>query len=173
MQWPPVVSSVMGPMSLPIARPPEPKHTGAVFYDPVRVRSNVIDVVKEFTATYPCTRLSFLHEIAQEGQSMLPEDSLVFIQFPTTLPLANAVATLPKSKEDVEMADADASAAPLSAEEARRSKLAVKEEKTTPSQQQESKSDDSADEASAKTAYVSWVCSVACSCQCCEWCRRD
>ncbi|TYZ68767.1 hypothetical protein PybrP1_007014 [[Pythium] brassicae (nom. inval.)] len=120
-QWPPVVTSVMGPMSLPVARPPEPKHTGAMFHDP-------------------------------EGQSVLPEDALVFIQFPTTLPLANAVATLPKGKEDVEMRDAEDESAPLSAEDARRSKLAVKEEKTAlQSQPHDNKSEEPADETSARS----------------------
>lgn len=80
----------------------------------------------------------------QDGQSLLPEDALLFIQFPTTLPLANATTTLPKGNEDVNMEDAEPTE--------KRSKMAVKEEtqRPPPAPQQEKKSDDSADEAKAK-----------------------
>lgn len=147
-------------MSLPVARPPEPKHTGAVFHDPVRHTRGtaVVITVLLLLITHG---LCVVRYSEQEGQAVLPEDSLVFIQFPTTLPLANAVATLPKGKEDVEMTDANESAAPVSAEEARRSKLAVKEEKAVPpSQPHDIKSDDPADETSAKNLCVHCVARV-------------
>lgn len=69
-QWPPVVKSVMEPMTLPFARRPEPPTTGAIFCD-------------------------------ANGQFHLPNDSLLFLQLPTTLPLANAtrVSTAPKQQE--------------------------------------------------------------------------
>ncbi|GMF46879.1 unnamed protein product [Phytophthora fragariaefolia] len=75
--WPPVVKSVMEPMSLPIVRPPEPESAGAVFCD----------------AT---------------GDLVVPDDSLFFIQMPTTLPLSSVTAKTASTDEDEPMDDADA-----------------------------------------------------------------
>ncbi|KAG6576299.1 DNA-directed RNA polymerase III subunit RPC4 [Phytophthora cinnamomi] len=75
--WPPVVKSVMEPMSLPIVRPPEPESAGAVFCD-------------------------------ASGDLVAPDDSLFFIQMPTTLPLASATAKAVSTDEDESMEDADA-----------------------------------------------------------------
>ncbi|GAB9462795.1 hypothetical protein Gpo141_00000278 [Globisporangium polare] len=124
-EWPPVVKSVMAPMSLPVARQPEPEHAGAVFHD-------------------------------TDGRSLLPEDALIFIQFPTTLPLANAVATLPKGKEG-EDKDVDMDQGDVEPVTEKRSKLAVKPEAPLPTaaanaSQQDRKNDESADESSAKTS---------------------
>ncbi|EGZ20309.1 hypothetical protein PHYSODRAFT_245995 [Phytophthora sojae] len=76
--WPPVVKSVMEPMSLPIVRPPEPESAGAVFCD-------------------------------ASGDLVAPDDSLFFIQMPTTLPLAKATAKAASTDEDEPMEDAEAS----------------------------------------------------------------
>lgn len=69
--WPPVVKSVMEPMSLPIVRPPEPESAGAVFCDVA-------------------------------GDLVAPDDSLFFIQMPTTLPLSSAVTKAPSATTDVD-----------------------------------------------------------------------
>ncbi|KAE9048128.1 hypothetical protein PR003_g736 [Phytophthora rubi] len=78
--WPPVVKSVMEPMSLPIARPPEPESAGAVFCD-------------------------------ASGDLVAADDSLFFIQMPTTLPLSSATAKAASTDEDEPMDDADAAKA--------------------------------------------------------------
>ncbi|CAH0480692.1 unnamed protein product [Peronospora belbahrii] len=89
--WPPVIKSIMEPMSLPIARPPEPESAGAVFCD----------------AT---------------GDIVASDDSLFFVQLPTTLPLPNAVTKFTHTEDGV-MESAD----DLKDQEAQRSK----ESKTT------------------------------------------
>ncbi|GMF10295.1 unnamed protein product [Phytophthora lilii] len=76
--WPPVVKSVMEPMSLPIVRPPEPETAGAVFCDAA-------------------------------GDLVVPDDSLFFIQMPTTLPLASATTKSTNTDEDEPMDGSDAS----------------------------------------------------------------
>jgi hypothetical protein len=78
--WPPVIKSVMEPMSLPIVRPPEPESAGAVFCDAA-------------------------------GDLVAPDDSLFFIQMPTTLPLSSAVAkpAAGSTDEDESMESADGS----------------------------------------------------------------
>ncbi|RMX67724.1 hypothetical protein KXD40_005932 [Peronospora effusa] len=73
--WPPVIKSVMEPMSLPIVRPPEPASAGAIFCD----------------AT---------------GDIVALDDSLFFIQMPTTLPLSSAVSKC-NSTEDQGMENED------------------------------------------------------------------
>ncbi|POM67115.1 DNA-directed RNA polymerase III complex subunit Rpc53 (predicted) [Phytophthora palmivora] len=70
--WPPVVKSVMEPMSLPIVRPPEPDSAGAVFCDAA-------------------------------GDLVTPDDSLFFIQMPTTLPLSSVVTKTVSTDEDESM----------------------------------------------------------------------
>lgn len=77
-QWPPVVKSVMEPMSLPYVRPPEPETTAAVFCD-------------------------------ETGNVVAPDDSLFFIQLPTTLPLASVIASSTKTDDDDSMEDAESS----------------------------------------------------------------
>ncbi|GLD96084.1 hypothetical protein PINS_up004762 [Pythium insidiosum] len=74
-QWPPVLKSVMEPMSLPFARRPEPPSAGAIFAD-------------------------------ENGQVVLENDSLLFLQLPTTLPLAHAtrVGTTTEKEEPKEAA---------------------------------------------------------------------
>ncbi|KAG1699137.1 hypothetical protein DVH05_014054 [Phytophthora capsici] len=69
--WPPVVKSVMEPMSLPIVRPPEPQSAGAVFCD-------------------------------ASGDVVAPDDSLFFIQMPTTLPLSSAITKGPTASIDAD-----------------------------------------------------------------------
>ncbi|KAJ0401109.1 hypothetical protein ATCC90586_001630 [Pythium insidiosum] len=68
-QWPPVLKSVMEPMSLPFARRPEPSSAGAIFAD-------------------------------EAGQVVLENDSLLFLQLPTTLPLAHATRVGTTEKEE-------------------------------------------------------------------------
>uniref|UniRef100_A0AAV1V4K6 DNA-directed RNA polymerase III subunit RPC4 n=1 Tax=Peronospora matthiolae TaxID=2874970 RepID=A0AAV1V4K6_9STRA len=74
--WPPVVKSVMEPMSLPIVRPPEPDGAGAIFCDP-------------------------------SGDMVAMDDSLFFIQMPTTLPLSSVVTKTTKTDEDDPMGSAE------------------------------------------------------------------
>ncbi|CAI5743851.1 unnamed protein product [Peronospora destructor] len=68
--WPPVIKSIMEPMSLPIVRPPEPANAGAVFCD----------------AT---------------GDIVALDDTLFFIQMPTTLPLSSAVSKSSSTEDEV------------------------------------------------------------------------
>ena len=68
--WPPVIKSIMEPMSLPIARPPEPASAGAIFCD----------------AT---------------GDIVAMDDTLFFIQMPTTLPLSSAVSKFSSTEDQV------------------------------------------------------------------------
>ncbi|KAG7397463.1 hypothetical protein PHYBOEH_000683 [Phytophthora boehmeriae] len=77
-QWPPVVKSVMEPMSLPIVRPSEPETTGAVFCD-------------------------------ESGDVSIPEDSLFFIQLPTTLPLSKTTVSTTNTDGDESMESAEES----------------------------------------------------------------
>ncbi|CAI5732468.1 unnamed protein product [Hyaloperonospora brassicae] len=74
--WPPVIKSVMEPMSLPIVRPPEPESAGAIFCGP-------------------------------SGDLVAMDDSLFFIQLPTTLPLSSVVTKVTKADEDDPMDGAE------------------------------------------------------------------
>ena len=74
--WPPVVKSVMEPMSLPIVRPPEPEGAGAIFCGP-------------------------------SGDLVATDDSLFFIQLPTTLPLSSVVTKVTRADEDDPMDGAE------------------------------------------------------------------
>ncbi|OWZ05076.1 hypothetical protein PHMEG_00022901 [Phytophthora megakarya] len=74
--WPPVVKSVMEPMSLPIVRPPEPDSAGVVFCDAA-------------------------------GDLVALDDSLFFIQMPTTLPLSSTATKSTSTDKDESMESAD------------------------------------------------------------------
>ncbi|KAG3118035.1 hypothetical protein PI124_g4365 [Phytophthora idaei] len=89
--WPPVVKSVMEPMSLPIVRPPEPESAGAVFCDAA-------------------------------GDLVAPDDSLFFIQMPTTLPLSSAVTKAPNASTDEDESMESANESKEDAKKAKESK---------------------------------------------------